>query len=194
MSKIPYNTTKQIAGEDSFGGKLTGRSEMIYIRNKYQTELDNANVVIVFKMRDLENSHKIFDNNYHNAIKSKSIIKTHLEEDIALHEELQKLLSTEQGSDHELWNKTLESRIAEMKDKKISIFQKNINSDIESINVGPSLNYPTKILNSDIKKRYEEVMTKMKEKKEEIRESKERYFNEFANYNKSLTYISENLQ
>jgi len=44
---VPRNNTKRIEGEDSVLGKISGRSDAVFLRNKYQTELDNANAAII---------------------------------------------------------------------------------------------------------------------------------------------------
>ena len=55
FKRVEFNTTKQIPEK----GMISGRRNTLFLRNKYQTELDNANAAVVHmvhycedKMRD----------------------------------------------------------------------------------------------------------------------------------------------
>jgi len=80
FKRAPYFTTRKVEGEDSLTGKITGRSDAVFIRNKYQTELDNAHAAIVNMVHRTENNLATLKGAYDNSQRLKKNIEAHLEE------------------------------------------------------------------------------------------------------------------
>lgn len=66
FKRLPHNTTKMVKDEDGLWGKITGRRDVVYLRNKYQTELDNAYADLInmvhFIEEDLQKLRGAYDN------------------------------------------------------------------------------------------------------------------------------------
>ena len=191
--RVPYFKTRQVTGESGVVGRLIGRSDMIFIRNKYQTELDNAHAAIVNMVHYAEDNLSRMKVAYNNSQRLKMNIDAHLTERKILYRSLENLLSNEKGHEKEMWFETLKNKVLEVKDRNITIFQNSKNSDIESMNVGSSLEYPRQYPDSKIKQRYEKILTDIEWKEREIRKEKEKYYNEVTTYNISLSFFGKNI-
>lgn len=191
---VPINHTKKVKGEDSFLGKISGRSDAVFLRNKYQTELDNAHAAIVNHVHYLEDKMKELKGAFDNAQRLKKNIEAHLEERKTLYENLENLLTNEKGHEKEMWFETLKSRIQEMKDKNITVFPKLKDSDVESLNIGSTLDHPKQYPDSKIKDRYEKILKDIEWKEREIRKERESYNGAVSSYNYFLTPFEKNIQ
>jgi hypothetical protein len=191
---VPINRTKHVKGEDSVLGKITGRSDAVFLRNKYQTELDNANAAIVNHVHYLEDKMKELKGAFDNAQRLKKNGDAHLEERKTLYENLENLLANEKGHEKEMWFETLKSRIQEMKDKSITVIPKIKDSDVESMNIGSTLDHPKQYPDSKIKDRYEKILNDIEWKEKEIRKERESYNGAVATYNYFLTPFEKNIQ
>jgi len=192
--RAPYFKTKKIAGEDSVAGKITGRNDAVFIRNKYQTELDNAHAAIVNMVHYTEENMKKLKGAYDNSQRLKKNIEAHLEERKMLYQSLENLLSNEKGHEKEMWFETLKSKVQEVKDRNITVFQKSKDSDIESMNIGSTFDYPKQYPDSKIKERYEKILTDIESKEREVRREKEKYYSEVSIYNNTLSSFEKYIQ
>jgi len=194
FKRAPYFTTRKVEGEDSFTGKITGRSDAVFIRNKYQTELDNAHAAIVNMVHFIESDMVKLKNAYNDSQRLKKNVEAHLEERKMLYESLDNLLSNEKGHEKDMWFETLKSRVAEVKDRNITIIQKNKDTDIDSMSIGSTLDYPKQYPDSKIKDRYQKILTDIEDKEREIRKEREKYYSEVSAYNHFLTYFEKHIQ
>jgi len=193
-NRIPRNTTRKVDGENSLVGRISGRSDAVFLRNKYQNELDNANVAIVEHVHFLENKMKELKGAFDNAQRLKKNIEAHLDERKTLYENLENLLANEKGHEKEMWFETLQSRIQEMKDKNITVFPKLKDSDVESMNIGSTLDHPKQYPDSKIKDRYQKILNDIEWKEKEIRKERELYNGAVSSYNFFLTPFEKNIQ
>ncbi len=193
FKRAPYFTTRKVEGEDSLTGKITGRSDAVFIRNKYQTELDNAHAAIVNMVHRTENNLSTLKGAYDNSQRLKKNIEAHLEERKMLYQSLENLLANEKGHEKEMWFETLKTRVQEVKDRNITVFQKSKDSDVESMNIGSSLDYPKQYPDSKIKERYEKILNDIEWKEKEVRKEKEKYYSEVATYNNSLSFFEKDI-
>ncbi len=193
FKRAPYFTTRKVEGEDSLTGKISGRSDAVFIRNKYQTELDNAHAAIVNMVHRTENNLATLKGAYDNSQRLKKNIEAHLEERKMLYQSLENLLANEKGHEKEMWFETLKTRVQEVKDRNITVFQKSKDSDVESMNIGSSLDYPKQYPDSKIKERYEKILNDIEWKEKEVRKEKEKYYSEVATYNNSLSFFEKDI-
>lgn len=191
---VPHNSTRKVKGEDDILGKISGRSDMVYLRNKYQTELDNAHAAIVNMVHFIESDMVKLKNAYNDSQRLKKNVEAHLEERKMLYESLDNLLSNEKGHEKDMWFETLKSRIAEVKDRNVTVLQKNKDTDIDSMSIGSTLDYPKHYPDSKIKDRYQKILTDIEYKEREIRKEREKYYSEVSSYNHFLTYFEKHIQ
>jgi hypothetical protein len=194
FKRASYFNTAKVDGEDDILCKLTGRSDAIFIKNKYQVELNNANAAIVNMVHRLEENITSLKYEYDNSQRLKKNIDAHFEERNTLYQSLESLLSSEKSHEKEMWFETLKTRVSEIKDRHITVFQKSKDSDIESMNIGASLQYPTSYPSSQIQQRYEKILSDIESKEKEIRKEKERYYGEVASYNSHLASFEKDIQ
>jgi hypothetical protein len=190
----PYNTTIKVEGEDSLVGLITGKNDVVFNRNKYQKELDNANAALVNMVHYTEQNMRALKDAYDNSQRLKKNIEAHLEERKTLFQSLDDLLNNEKGHEKEMWFETLKSRVQETKDRNITITQRNKDSDIDSMNLGSSFDYPKQYPDSKIKQRYEKILTDIECKEKEVRNEKEKYYSEVAKYNNAISFFEKDIQ
>jgi len=133
-------------------------------------------------------------NAYNDSQRLKKNVEAHLEERKMLYESLDNLLSNEKGHEKDMWFETLKSRVAEVKDRNITIIQKNKDTDIDSMSIGSTLDYPKQYPDSKIKDRYQKILTDIEDKEREIRKEREKYYSEVSAYNHFLTYFEKHIQ
>lgn len=195
FKRVPINENRKIiSSEDNFLGIITGKNDAKFIRNQYQIELDNANAAIVNIVHYIEEGMKKLNGAYDNSQRLKKNIEAHFEERKMLYESLENLLSNEKCHEKEMWFETLKSRIQEVKDKDITVIQKNKDTDIESMNVGSSLDYPIAYPDSKIKQRYEKILKDIEWKERELRKEKEKYNNAVSKYNYYLSFFEKHIK
>jgi hypothetical protein len=190
FERVRFNTTQEIRGADSTLGSLTGRSDLVHYRNMYQKELDNAHAAIVNMTHYVEEQKKILDDQYNNAQRLKRDIAAHTEERTTLYETLEHLLNNETTNEKEIWFETLKSRVHELGNRNISVIQNMKESDIDSMSVGLSSNYPKQLLNSQSGDRYRKIFCDIEEKDKSIRKSKHAYNNAVSEYNTTLSQFN----
>jgi hypothetical protein len=194
FKRVPHNATRKVDGEEGVVGRITGRSDVVFLRNKYQTELDNAHAALVNMVHYIEEDMKNLKGAYDNSKRLNKNIEAHLEERKMLYQSLENLLTNEKGHEKEMWFETLKSRIQEVKDRNITVFQKSKDSDVESMNIGSTLDYPKQYPDSKIKQRYEKILTDIEAKEKEVRKEKEKYYSEVSNYNYYLSFFEKHIQ
>jgi len=65
FKRVPYNQT-WVHEENGLGGKISGFNDAVFLRNTYQSELDNANAALVNMVHHLEEESKRLKG-YYNA-------------------------------------------------------------------------------------------------------------------------------
>ncbi|MDD3052663.1 MAG: LemA family protein [Candidatus Cloacimonetes bacterium] len=192
--RFPSNKTKMVKDEDGLWGKITGRRDVVYLRNKYQIELDNAYADLVNMVHFIEKDLRKLKGAYDNSQRLKKSVEAHLEERKMLYESLENLLSNEKEHEKEMWFETLRSRIEEVKDKNITVIQKNKDTEVDSMSIGSTLDYPKHYPDSEIKSRYKKILSDIKYKEREIRKEREKYYREVSNYNYFITFFEKHIQ
>lgn len=154
--------------------------------------MDNSNIAIVNMVHYLEDEFKKLKGAYDNSQRLKENIKAHMEERQRLYESLDNLLNNEISHEKEMWYETLKTRVQEVKDRNITIIQKNKDSDIDEMNIG-GLSFPTNYPDSKIKDRFESILRDIEAKEKEIRREKENYHGAVSQYNFSISFFEKNI-
>ena len=189
---MPSNETGEMrSGLTERGGlrnKLTGRDDMIFIRNRYQGLLDNN----YFKAsRIIEYLKQVSDNAKEKqkiAEGLKENIDAHMKERDRAHTNLQNLLNKEEKYEDKMLDKTLKG----MKAKgRVTVKQKMKDVDIDTLQYGSVEQY--KRLYPHYGAEIFENINEVNKKEKEIREVQEAYNKEVSNYNYQLEIADKNI-
>ena len=103
-SNVPMNMTPQTEKGTGFLGRLSKREEATSLRNKYQTELNNANASLVNEVHHVEREMRKVTLDYYNEAQAlKADIKTRLTERKSLFDTLDAQIEKERGQEYELF-------------------------------------------------------------------------------------------
>lgn len=185
--RVPFNTTKQIPEK---GNIISGRKDAIFLRNKYQTELDNAHASIVNMVHRIEESNARLKEQYNYAQSVKRNIEAHEEERNSLYETLENLLKRETDFESKMWKDTQKGR----KVKSVTIKQKFNESDIDEMKYDSMLEYLKQYPEYASKASFRKIIDKIEEKEREIRREKQQYNQSVSKYNYFLSLFEKDIQ
>ncbi len=188
-NSLQYDQTPQIK-HGSIIGDITGRNDAIFLRNRYQTELDNTNVTIVKSIYGLEQESKILNDTYNNAQKSKNNVIKNEDERRTLFSSLENLLNKETNFESAMWDKTTKRN----KVKTVNIRQKINESDVEEMHFDSMMDYLKQYPEYASKTAFKQTRDKIEAKEKEIRESGEQYNEAVQEYNYQLSIMEKEIQ
>ncbi len=182
------SVTVGLQPKGGLSGRLTGIDDMIFIRDRYQSLLDNnylkANKTIEYLKQVSDNAkerQKI-------AESLKKNIDAHMKEKDRAHTNLQNLLNKEEKYEDKMLDKTLKG----MKAKgRVTLKQKMKDVDIDTMQYGSVEQY--KRLYPHYGKEIFEKIGEVNKKDKEIREVQEAYNKEASNYNYQLEIADKNI-
>jgi flagellar biosynthesis chaperone FliJ len=171
------------------GLDITGKNDMIFVRNRHQSILNHDFDDIVKRMWNLENERKSITQTKNESERLQKNIDKHMDERDRIYTNIQNLLKKEQEYEEKMLGKTLESMKS---DGDLKITQKFKDVDIDSLS-------STNI--DQFKRLYPQFGTAIFEKIEifnkkekEIRETEEEFNQLVSNYNSALETIDVNIQ
>ena len=185
--QIAYNTTRQVKG----GSTLTGSRSSKFLRNKYQTEIDNAHIALVNEIHHVEKVNRTKTlSYYHRAQALKEGLKAHYTELEALEATLDSLLAKSFGQEYKMWKENtqgLNIRTTEgLGGKTTNIMgQTNATTTLRYLE-----KYPEHSSHPDIQSTKKSLETKLKEN----RVKEEQYYEKIADFNHELPYYTKNVQ
>ena len=101
FKEAEFNTTKQIKG----GNLITGSRDAVFLRNRFQTEVDNANAAFVNMIHHVEDDERFKITRFiHQAEKLEKDILAHTDERKRLYDSLDELLKKELGQEYIMFN------------------------------------------------------------------------------------------
>ncbi len=184
--QAPFNTTKLIKSK---GNPLTGSNDAIFLRNKYQPELDNAHASIVNQVHYLEEKTSEVKEVYHTAKGLKKNIDAHLAERNDLYETLGNLLNKETNHEFDMWRTTQENR----KVTQVNIKQKFSDSDVDEMKFDSMLEYLKQYPTYASKSSFKDILDKIKEKEREVRKAQENYNTMVSDYNYRISVLDKEI-
>lgn len=140
---LSFNTTVTIASS-GFIGKLTGKNDMIYFRNRYQRELDNAWAALMNMAHHIEDS-----DDYNQTVqrtfaiaKYRGDVDDKKKENAARYKEMYKCIANDQAFEERMWK--IHQEMYKYSDNKLitshSIYNKNMTTEAVKQYV---IQYPT---------------------------------------------------
>lgn len=187
-NSMASNTTSGELPEGSGGIDITGKQEMIQIRNIYQKKLDADYSEIVRIINSLNQEFDTAVSKKHDAQELKENIQKHMEERDRAFTNLQNLLTKEEKYETGMLDKTLKG----MKAKGRAIIKQKLKDvDIDTLQYGSVEQY---------KRLYphygEEIFKNIKEvnlKEQEIRKVQEAYNHAVSSYNSKVEITDKNI-
>ncbi len=185
FKRVPHNETEYIK-RGSVVSDITGKNDMIFLRNRYQKELDNAYASVVNMVHYIEDEekHKLKPM-MRDANKNKQDIKAHEEERRDLYENLNNLLNKEVGHEYKMWMS--KTSYANVTGKTTNIKQRLKDSEVEEMNFGAMNDFFKQYPQYATKPSFSKLLDKIEEKEKEIRHKKEKYNYFVSEYNNLVT-------
>jgi len=193
--RVEFNKTQKVRDDRSIVGRITGHRDAIFLRNKYQTELDNANAALINEVHHIENENrrKALDY-YHEAKALSEDLKAHLAERDSLSQRLDALLEKELGQEYKMWKESPQGlRINTTKVFTSQVSQVGMGI-VGNINPTPILKYLERYPALSSQPRFSEIVSNIKNKEQEIRKKSESYNQATSRFNHELPFYEKNIQ
>jgi len=185
-----FNATPQVRG----GNRFVGSEEAITLRNKYQTELDNANAALINQVHHTENENrrKILD--YYNQSQAlKADIKARQDERTALIDKLENQIDKERGQEFRMWEKSPQGlRINTTQGLRNETSQSGIGI-VGTINPSPVLKFLEQYPKLASTPFIREMLDRIERLEGEIRRKAESYHQSVAGFNRELPSYEKNV-
>lgn len=186
FKRLEFNKTQKVKEE---GSVISGKKDAIFLRNKYQTEIDNSWIALVNMIHYCEEESKKVRNAYNEAQEKKQNIEAENEERIKLYESLQNLLTKETDFETKLWETTNKNKKAD----NITIKQKFSDSDVDEMKFDGMRDYLKQYPEYASKSSFRKILTNIEDKEKEIKKSKKDYNKAVSQYNYYLSFMPKHL-
>lgn len=184
FERMPFDTTEQTKEK----GLLTGRRDAAFLRNKYQTELDNANAAIVNMVHYCEEQNDDLKKAFNSAQGLKATISAHEKERENAYDALGNLLNKEKDFEAFMHKETTGMYKEVSKNQQVNnlkIKQRMVDSDSE-MRFAAMMKYLDKYPEYQTKSSFKKLMDKIEEKERELRHAKEDYNKAVSRYHDLL--------
>ena len=172
---IGFNTTEHHEPK----GVLSGKKDAMTLRNRYQTEIDNAHTALVNAVHYVESKSTELKSAYNFAQGLKKDVESHETERANLYESLGNLLNKETDFEKTMWKDTIKNQ----KVKNLTIKQKFKDSDIDEMKYNSMQEYLKQYPEYASKSSFKKILDNIEKKETEIREMKQKYNNSVSKYN-----------
>lgn len=193
-SKMGFKTVshkpKTIDEEPSVGGTLSGRNDAIFLKNKYQAELDGTWDAIINMVHHLETKNSELKEVYAKIPAIKKNIEAHEKERTELYTNLGNVLTKETDFEDKMWKETQKGR----KVKSVTIKQKFKDSDVDEMRYDSMLEYLKQYPEYASKSTFRKILDKIEQKELEIRKETEKYNEHISDYNFRLNDFGRYIQ
>jgi len=184
-SKPSFNVTEKVSEH----GWITGRRDAAFLRNRYQSELDNANASVVEMVHHCEDKNHELKEAFNKSQGLKASIAAHEQERENAFDALNNLLNKEKDFEAFMHKETtgMYKEVAKSQSaKNIKIRQRMVGSDNE-MRFAAMMKYLDKYPEYQTKSSFKKILDKIEEKEREIRDSK-------IDYNKAVSAYHALLQ
>jgi hypothetical protein len=185
--KAPMNQTEQIVKK---GTRISGMPDAIFLRNKYQTELDNAHASVVNMVHYSEEDNRKLKEAFNKAESLKRNIQAHETERERSYNSLGNLLNKETDFEKGMWKNTLDKN----KVKAITVKQKFKDTDIDEIRYDAMNDYLRQYPEYTSKSTFKTILFDIRYKEKEIREEKSNFNKSVSEYNYLLSNVEKSLR
>lgn len=185
FKQAEFNKTEQTTEK----GILTGRRNAAFLRNRYQTELDNSNAAVVDMVHYCEDKNRELKEAFNKAQGIKASISAHEKERENAYDALNNLLNKEKDFEAFMHKETtgMYKEVSKNQSaKNIKIRQRMVSSDNE-MKFASMMRYIDKYPEYQTKSSFKKILDKIEEKEREIRDCK-------IFYNKAVSRYHELLQ
>ena len=186
----PMFETPQVMG----GNRITGSEEAKALRNKYQTELDNANAALVNMIHHTEQVNRRKAVDYLNQSQAlKEDVKARQAERNALIDTLDAQIDKERGQEYRMWKQSpqgLKINTTEGLKSEVSQAGLGLVGTISPAQVLKYLEQYPKLASSPF---ILEIVGKIERKEEEIRRKAEAYHQAVSGFNHELPFYEKNV-
>jgi hypothetical protein len=168
-----FNKTEQVPEKGVFN-LVSGKRNAIFLRNRYQTELDNANAAVVDMVHYCEDKSKELKEAFNKAEGIKASIQAHEKEREQAYEALGTLLNKETDFEKVMHKETtgMYKEVSKAQAaKSIKIKQRMVSSDNE-MRFASMMKYLDKYPEYQSKSSFKKIVDKIEEKEREIRHAK----------------------
>jgi len=183
----PMNQTEQIVKK---GTRISGMPDAIFLRNKYQTELDNAHASVVNMVHYCEEDNRKLKEAFNKAESLKRNIQAHETERERSYDSLGNLLNKETDFEEGMWKNTLDKN----KVKSINVKQKFKDTGIDEIRYDAMNDYLRQYPEYTSKSTFKTILFDIRCKEREIREEKSNFNKSVSEYNYLLSNVEKSLR
>ncbi len=186
--KVPFNQT-WVYPEEGLSGKISGKNDAIFLRNRYQSELDNAHAAFVNQVHYCEELINELKGAFNSSEAIKRNITAHQQERADLYTSLDNLLKRETTFETEMWKTTTSVQQA----STINIKEKFNDSDVE-IRYDSMLQYLKNYPEYASKSSFKAILDKIQIKEHEILKEKKNYNDAVSEYNYQLSKFEKEIR
>ena len=181
--KYARHEPRTVREKPTLAGTLSGRNDAIFLKNKYQNELDSTWSAIINMIHFIETRNQELKEVHSRIPQIKRNVEAHQQERADLYTNLNNVLKKETDFEKVMWNKTQEGR----KGKSITVKQKFNDSDIDEVRFDSMLDYLKQYPEYASKSTFRKILDKIEEKEREIRKETENYNRIVSDYNFKLS-------
>jgi hypothetical protein len=185
--RVPLDTTETV---NEKGSRLTGSDDAIFLRNRFQKELDNAHASVVNHVHFVEEKGAKTKVLFNDAQRLKRDIEVHLSERNSLYESLGNLLNKETSFEKEMWKTTQDGN----KITSLNIKQKFKESDVDEMRFDSMMDYLKQYPTYASKPSFKTILDQIREKEKDIRYKKENYNKTVSLYNTELLGFEKDIR
>lgn len=187
MIATPITKTKEIEPK---GTIFTGRKDAIFLKNRYQKEVDNSWAEIVNMVHYIELKSKKLKESYNKSLGLKQDIGAYKSERNELYDNLSNLLTKETNFEDKMWQTTQKGR----KVNSITVKQKFSESDVDEMRFDSMKDYLKQYPEYTSKARFKRILENIENKEADIRKVKKRYNESVSKYNYLLSFFEKHIQ
>ena len=185
------NTGSKVVDETpSLIGTITGRNDAIFLKNKYQEELDKTYSSIVEMTHYLDTKNGELKEIWSKIPAVKKNIEAHQKERADLYTNLGNVLTKETNFEDKMWQTTQKGRKA----NTMIIKQKFNDSDVDEMRYDSMMDYLKQYPEYASKSTFKKILDKIEQKEGEIRKETEKYNDHVSDYNFRLNNFEKDIK
>ena len=181
---------KKVNENPTIVGGFSGRNDAVFLKNKYQEELDKTWDAIINMVHYLETKNSELKEIYSKVPGIKKNIEAHQKERVELYTNLSNVLTKETDFEDKMWKTTQVGR----KVKSITVKQKFKDSDVDEMRYDSMLEYLKQYPEYASKSTFKKILEKIEQKESEIRRETEKYNNLISEYNFRLNNFEKDIK